>query len=477
MKRGFLNSSKAKARPLGPVEAVAPPLTDLGYFPIGKRQVTVPEGVKSTVQYKESDPRGGSDPNAMTFTTLPIGGEPEEPTTECFFFPGTKEVVMSCPGFPQPLIHPASPPFRMDPTPGKGVGLFSTRRLKAGDHILTERPLLVAARGVGVAYPAHFTREQYFQHALNELEAHFEVAFNRMDPAAKAAFMELTNSHKEDGSGPIVGRVRTNALALDGLRPGVTGDIASYSAVCKDISRLNHSCSPNTALLFDMPSFSYQLFAVRDVAKGEEFTYQYTPVDCSAAERNKALKSYDFVCVCTACTDAPASDARRLALRKFYPDIAKWALDPALADDWLIAQCLEHLALIADEGLEMIPLHLDIVTALMEVHICLGDAQGASEWAAKVESFMWDEKRADLNVKALLDPASAAYKAHPMWRLRVDGGRMPPGEKFLKGLGAFSGKGAGTMMSSGKDLIEELKALALKKGGAAGPWGMVIPMS
>ncbi|KAJ7686562.1 hypothetical protein B0H17DRAFT_1304004 [Mycena rosella] len=345
MKRGFLKTSKTQARPLGPVPAPQPDSktwASISTFLSAKFKLVrtvfsrpeyetndstilaVPEGLKEKIRYQECDPHGGSTPDCMTFTTLPNGMEPGEPVTECFFFPGSKEVFMNLRGFPQPMVHPSTPAFRMAATPDKGTALFSTRKLKAGDHILTERPLFVGARGAPTEYHANLTREQNTQYALNTLEQHFEISFKRMSTESKEAFMALANSHKEDGSGPLVGVVRTNGLRLSGLRPGVKGDMGSYTAVCKDISRLNHSCSPNTSARFDMLSFSYQLFAVHDIAKGEELTYQYTPINCSAAERNKALVPYGFVCACTACTNAPTSDPRRAAIEAFRPVVTEW---------------------------------------------------------------------------------------------------------------------------------------------------------
>lgn len=176
----------------------------------------------------------------MTWTTLPIDAELDEPVTECLFFPGSKQVLMNLPDFPQPLMHFKTPAFRMAPTPSKGMGVFSTRALKMGDVILNERPLFVGARGVDVPSPKSFTREQRIQHSLNALESYYAISVNRMCPEAKAAFMDLANSHTEDGSGPIVGIMRTNALGVEGLRPGVKGEIADYASICKDISRLNH---------------------------------------------------------------------------------------------------------------------------------------------------------------------------------------------------------------------------------------------
>ncbi|KAJ7221361.1 hypothetical protein GGX14DRAFT_429485 [Mycena pura] len=440
MKRGFLNGSQAKARSLGPSLAAATvtqvnpspviaPEIKVEKLPIGKRNVEVPEGYSQPLRYVERDARAGSVPNAMTYTTLPVGAREDEPVTECFFYPGSKEVVMDLPGFPKPLVHPATPAFRLSSAPGKGLGLFSTRALKQGDHILAERPLFVTVRGIPLQCPPSFTREQYHQHAMNEFERCLEFSVKqRMRPEDSEAFMALKNSHKEDGSGPIVGIVRTNGLRLPGLRPDLKEDSKfQYTAVCKDISRLNHSCSPNTQPRFDMLSFSYNLFAVRDIAEDEELTFQYTDITCSAAKRNEALKPYDFVCTCSACKDPVASDAPRNKIGKFgAPPVYMWLFDHQFPDDWILTRCRERLASIVHEGLEAIGEYSRTLTSAMEACIALGDAQGASEWAAKLMKAKWDDSKerkaleAKLELEALLDPASLAYPAHPMWRKRVD---------------------------------------------------------
>ncbi|KAJ7243715.1 hypothetical protein C8J57DRAFT_60118 [Mycena rebaudengoi] len=361
MKRGFLNSSKAKAHPLGPSIAPGRPSAlkssfgskapALGSFPIGKLDVTVPKGYESKNIIKECDPHGGSHPNALTFTTLPIDAAPGEQTSECIFYHGSKEVVMNLPGFPQPVKHPKQRTFRMKLTPGKGSGLFSTRALKMGDLILSERPLFVGARGIPSNQPASFTPEQIIQLALDEMEKMYKIAVDRMNPEDRAAFMALANSHKEDGSGPIVGIVRTNGVGIDGLRPGVEGQIANYSSVCKDISRMNHSCSPNTVSRWDLLSFSFQLFAVRDIAVNEELTYSYTDVLQPTAERHAGLKSYGFVCTCAACTDALASDARRAAISAFNAPLEQVNTPTDL--DGLITKYRAQIARLEREGLEV----------------------------------------------------------------------------------------------------------------------------
>ncbi|KAF8208500.1 hypothetical protein K438DRAFT_1573631 [Mycena galopus ATCC 62051] len=358
----------------------------------------------------------------MTFTTLPLNATADEPVTECLFFAGSKEVVLNTPGFPQPLIHPATPAVRLDTIPGKGVGAFSTRALKMGDLILCERPLLLAARGVHTNHMPGYTQEMLMQHTLNQFEKCIALAVNRMRPADKAAFMALANSHTEDGSGPCVGVTRTNGLGIEGLLPSGTKLPENiYSATCKVISRLNHSCSPNTNTHFDVASFSFRLYAVRDIAANEELTYSYIDIELPSAERKKELKPYDFVCACSACTD-PASDARRATIAASAPNVLLWAtVNRSLPEDWIFNKALQQLVLLTTEGIQHHIRYADATRAMMEAYICLGDADKASKWAAKVHKQVWAEKYQSADVEALLDPKNtAAYEAHPFWRIRVD---------------------------------------------------------
>ncbi|KAJ6593480.1 hypothetical protein B0H19DRAFT_1365554 [Mycena capillaripes] len=428
MKRGFLNSSKAKATPLGPVSphvsskpAASYVLSGLAQLPSsGPTTIDLSFGKFNKVALPDGYDAGKILVPDMVNTTLPH-----------------QEVLTSLPRFPQPLIHPKTPAFRVANVPGKGVGLFSTRSLAEGDFILSERPLIINSVGLQIPIPPHFTYEQFVHLLLIESEKGLKVAVDRMRPDHRAAFMALANCHTEDGSGLLLGITRTNGLCVSGLRPGVTGKWGNYSATCKYISRLNHSCSPNTQPLFDEVSLSYRLWAVRDIAAGEELTFQYIDVVCDAATRNEALKPYAFVCTCPSCTDAPASDARRAAIEAFTPTVSIWAVDRKLSNDWLVEKCAEKIALIETEGLQHLTAYFDATKAMMEAYICLGDARSTSKWAAKLNTQRWAENYT--SVAPLLDPANAAYEAHPMWSMRA--GDAPPGSfgKNFQDLAALAG--------------------------------------
>ncbi|KAF7357580.1 SET domain-containing protein [Mycena sanguinolenta] len=422
MKRGFLNSSKAKERPLGPATVAA--------SSVSKRAAAIkpdivrpyPTTKKATVDLLEIDaldienkkyefPRNDS----LIYTTLPPDAKDDEPVTECILCPGSKEVVINTPGFPQPLVHPATPAFRLDTVPGKGMGLFSTRDLKMGDLILSERPLIVSTRATRVKGIPNQAREMFIQHSMDMFEKCCALAVDRMRPENKAAFMALANSHTKDGSGQCVGIMRTNGVGIDGLLPDETNLPST-------------TCCPNTDVHFDVPSFSYRLYAVRDIPAGEELTFSYVDIEKPTAERQKVLKPYGFVCTCSACTD-PSSDARRATFEPSMKNLIKWGMyERTLPSDWMIKKSLQQLVLLTAEKMQQHEKYSEATRAIMEAYICLGDAVNASKWAAKVRQQAWAGTYSLADIELLLDPANtAAYETHLFWRLRVD----PPGGKAM----------------------------------------------
>ncbi|KAJ7218296.1 hypothetical protein C8J57DRAFT_1395150 [Mycena rebaudengoi] len=391
MKRGFLNSSKAMQRQPGPQPNPAPnssvteseTKTNVDRPPIGI--IAVPEGYETKFS-SEHDPRAGSAQDTLMITTVPHNAKADEPTTECLFLYGSKEVLMNIPGFPEPVKYPTQPAFYMKPSPGKGNGLFSKRALKMGDLILSERPLLVTTPVISTDEPTGLTHEQHVQLSLNRMEKIYTLCVDRMSSESKEAFMGLANSHTQDGSGPVTGIVRTNGLGIKGLRPGATDLTRFCGAIGKNISRVNHSCSPNTKPHFDIPSFSFRLFAVRDIAKSEELTLCYTDILRPAAERNSYLKPYGFVCTCAACKAATTSDARRTAIAAFDPSAE--ARKTLTNHEGLIEKCRAQMALIEDEGLESLDAYRDAATTLLEAYNRKGDKLGAQMLKEKTESIL-----------------------------------------------------------------------------------------
>ncbi|KAF7296032.1 Aldehyde dehydrogenase [Mycena kentingensis (nom. inval.)] len=418
MKRGFLKTPKATKSPLGSSLAAATTAANTNKRIGSEPEVAMPlpfEKFGQKVEHLQDAPKNHCS-STMTWRTVqpdekvsPTGYDVcltripayednvnNEPTTECMFLDGVKEMLYgTIPDFPRPLPRQpySKPAFRLAEASGKGLGLFSTRAFKQGDVILVERPLLVTPKTItGRAYmPSDYGEEQAFQYLRKESQSVYARIVESMEPKRKAAFLALFNSHPEDGSGPLLGRIETNGMRVT---LGGEDDLASaHIATCEFISRLNHSCSPNTQPKFSLESFSYTLYAVRDIAKGDELTFQYTDVMKSKIERNEELSPRGFECSCIACTD-PTSDARRALIQMFTPTVTAWAANDTLRDDTSkhVKKCIETVELIEAEGLEHANEYCAAIGMLLKSYIALGDAEGASKWAKRLGAIPWAPK-------------------------------------------------------------------------------------
>ena len=142
-----------------------------------------------------------------------------------------------------------------------GMGMFATRDIDLGDIIFSERPLLVVPEVMeapGAVIDKSYTKKQVQKIMLVQSEKMLEIAFNRMNDQDKKRYMGLINDHKEDGSGPLMGILRTNRYGLDNnLVDGPNGAsvtaLMRYSAVCDKGSRINHRHTSFYRFFFHAP--------------------------------------------------------------------------------------------------------------------------------------------------------------------------------------------------------------------------------
>ncbi|KAJ7668726.1 hypothetical protein DFH06DRAFT_1321959 [Mycena polygramma] len=401
MKRGFLNSGKAKAKLAKATDLTSP-------APKAKPEILPkiygrPEGYEVEKRiYKELDaltPTELLDDGLLLCTTQPSVNMDTTPAdfpdgwTECIVNADVKRLILNTPGFPARLVRPASRKYRLAPTPGKDHGLFSTGTIRTGELILSERPLTLTPVTFSsqMRFTKDLTPEQKFQATLYEWEQTAKMLFDRLHPENQAAFMSLANSHQHDGSGPIVGVIRTNGLGVACLQTGrytaeeqETQKRGVYNAVCKEISRLNHSCSPNTEAHFDIPTFSYQLFAARNIIKGEELTLAYTGLTTLTEIRQKELEPYGFRCTCAACLAPSTSDPQRAIIA---------CMPITNIDDGLV-----RLALIEEQGLQVCDEYCQTLKTIMELSIGIGDAETARTYAKKLANRPWSPHAVMANI-------------------------------------------------------------------------------
>ncbi|KZT41071.1 SET domain-containing protein [Sistotremastrum suecicum HHB10207 ss-3] len=316
-------------------------------------------------------------------------GNDDEFGTECIFRYSLKEHIFSYPHFPSPIPRPEKPAYEIRESPGKGVGMYALRALSAGELIIAERPMLLGPPAVNVqlVWRRGFTHEDKSKVSLLEWEKLLETVFKRMPPENQKAYMELANSHTHDGSGPLLGRFRTNGLGIDTLIDPFRTSHAIHSGICKDISRVNHSCGPNAGRAFDVATFCFELRAARPISAGEEITIHYCSVMDKCSLRQDQLKPYGFRCTCSSCANHIVSDKRRASLHSLAPLFMQWMQDRSLPGDYVIKECLRLIAVIKEEGLETHPLYREYLELISKCYDALGDVGQSVSFLRQLKLF------------------------------------------------------------------------------------------
>ncbi|EDR10226.1 uncharacterized protein LACBIDRAFT_316886 [Laccaria bicolor S238N-H82] len=354
-------------------------------LPYGKVETPQPTGAFAPKKLSVREFSGGTvdySENMIVFTTLPpmnldatLDDEPNN-WTECILAGPVKRRILSTPGFPRSVEKTAGGKVnhRVRASPFGGLGVFATRPIRTGDLIVAERPLLISPRGFEMRVESKgLTQAERIQVTMQEWEERLDVAVKRMTDENRKVFMALANSHTEDRSGPIQGIVRTNGYRVPGLYDGHEGDnTRAYTAVMNVMSRINHSCSPNTCHRFEMASLSFELRAIRDIRQGEELFYSYCDIFRTKIERAEELAPYGIVCACPACVGATKeTDLLRSELakrvEKIQADHHVWMKDQSRPN--VLAASLKLIAEIEKEGLSGAPSFTSLLGMVANVYV------------------------------------------------------------------------------------------------------------
>jgi SET domain-containing protein len=191
------------------------------------------------------------------------------------------------------LQVPSEAPFQLKPSPGKGWGVFATRKIKQGEVILTERPLFTIRQSI-----EKITEKDLLMAAL-QLEPHEKEQFLLLRDNGNASSPFLSMGHAFHENSWLVSE-----------NPQIRG-------LCLLHSRFNHSCIPNSKV----PLHSGEMvtsFATRDIAPGEELTICYY-AELKGMTRQERHKDLEFICDCKACQPGSLfqqlSDMRRTLIR------------------------------------------------------------------------------------------------------------------------------------------------------------------
>lgn len=154
---------------------------------------------------------------------------------------------------------------------GKGQGAFATQDIPQGTIIMSEYPLLKSK-------DSSFPRGSY-----NALDKKSLEKFNKL--------YDDCDGGKRDSTAP--GIFHTNKFFISG----------DESAVFEDISRINHSCKPNTEWSWVEDTGRMEVVALRHIKCGEELHHSYIILDDykSVDARRQRLVSWEFFCRCERC--------------------------------------------------------------------------------------------------------------------------------------------------------------------------------
>lgn len=177
--------------------------------------------------------------------------------------------------------------------PGRGRGYVASAHIAAGERLVVERPLVFQAKGDSAA-------------ASTALRA--EVVARVLASPAHARLLRPHDEYAKLPS-PLAGVsdeafARTwAAAAANGFRH-VGDDGSDVFLLYAAVTILNHSCAPNACLDDSQPQSSTQVYAIRDIAPGEEVLICYVVEQlCVAPELRAAFvhHQFDFRCDCPRC--------------------------------------------------------------------------------------------------------------------------------------------------------------------------------
>ncbi|KAF2835421.1 SET domain-containing protein [Patellaria atrata CBS 101060] len=225
---------------------------------------------------------------------------------------------------------PENAPYTIRTSPGRGLGIFTTRPIPAGTRLIAEPPLLSVPHG---------------RYRVADLEARYAA----LTPSQQALYASLGSSHTQRAKHWGVGvykhiprwdleRVREiQAIRCAGVKSvgsifvtncmGMGAD-GEGAGVFPTAARCNHSCVPNACFAWNERLGAETVHAVRDLEMGEEVLVSYCYVLHARDLRRWELRGYGFECECEVCEgdswDVGSKVARSLARRARVSELDEW---------------------------------------------------------------------------------------------------------------------------------------------------------
>ena len=242
---------------------------------------------------------------------------------------------------------------------GKGKGLVALKDIERGKRILCE--------------PALLTTE--YISSVSQLESTISSKLKCLSEAQEQEFLSLYNNFP--GKQPCSGIVKTNALPLGAGSP--------VGGIFPTISRINHSCRPNTQHTWNRSAEREIIHAIRDIKKGEEITISYSLGGPSQSRRQHLKENFGFDCTCDLCSltgEALKISDHRQELMRFFDDAIGNSDSVMESPGSTLAYCRELLSLYEMEAIAD-PRVARVYYDAFQICITHGDQARASVFAQK----------------------------------------------------------------------------------------------
>ena len=239
----------------------------------------------------------------------------------------------------------------------KGLGVFATRQLQAGERILSEAPLV------------HW-RNAMMIRGMHDSFAPLERIVSELDAERKRKFFAF-------GQCPLYGEeVGTRGIWLTNALPLLTACAGNFdskfeAAMFATLSRFNHSCTPTCHYEWNSQRQQMTVHMVRPVGSNDELTICYlAPRGRPRSERQRLLQeNFGFACGCPRCSLGGSalerSDAMQSAIGDLTPD-DDGATDGVLLSSRFGAAPEALLNLLAQEGLPQIWARTTLLSAILQ---------------------------------------------------------------------------------------------------------------
>ncbi|KAF9062594.1 hypothetical protein BDP27DRAFT_1481940 [Rhodocollybia butyracea] len=367
MKRGFLTTSKSKER----IDKAIPDSNT----PVLPKFSKLSHGVVPEADYKSQ-----------------FNNEYKEFSADTLNYSKEVAVYTSIPsrGYDdKPGDIPAYSIKELEQADRKGLGLFATRLIRAGDLVVDERPMLVVPAGSAIPLPesaASYSPEQQKQVFLHEWGKLVKTAFDRMSVDHKGDFMALANSHQHDGSEYTTDASEQTVFksSMDPILRSAKIFRVLITAVAQTLSSAG---TPNPSLFASSPSATSP--------PNSEITLSYCDTLNPAADRAKALAPYGIhSCICTdtglSCFDPARSKIGDTRRSKFANDIIVLTPPfekppPGTPKDAWVEPALARFRELEEEGQQGTEQFKTTAHQLVNVYAFLQDVEKALFYARKLK--------------------------------------------------------------------------------------------